>query len=959
MNDVDHVLQALDTLYNKTDKIEKDHAGHYLEQFQKSSEAWQVAHSILSDDQAKYPDQAKIFCAQTLRSKISYDLHQVPIESRLELKNSTISLIKVNSTNRSKVIAVQMSVALADLALQLLQWKNVMQEMVREFGHIPTMMPFLLEFLKVLPEELSDPKRTLLSDDEFRDRADELLTSNAKQVIELLVSYLNSPESSNNYSLVFECLNSWLKEITMSDIIGTPLLDIMFDALSNPDTFDPAVDCICSVVKETSDVTESMPVISAVYPRIVALRSRISTDDVDTFRGYTLIFSEAGEAWHMLIAKQPDTFRELVECIAECTALDEDLEVVEYTFYFWYCLKQMIVMDSYIESRKSLEDIYLKLITVIIQHLRYPPGDSGQDLFNGDREEEEKFRSFRHKIGDVLKDCCAVVGSTRALQESYQKLMLALNATLEGDKSVTWQDIEAPLFSLRAMAREVDLSENEMLPSIMKSLVQLPEHDKIRYAATLVLGRYTEWTAQHPEYLEFQLQYITNGFSTNNKDVTRAAAQALMHFCQDCKELLVPYIEQLYIFYEKVYGELDLDSLYEVTDGLAHVVAAQPVDHIQTALQHFGKPIADRLIARANVVPGDEDLYIKIADEVELLTIFVQIVKPSVAPGTVNPVAAFCIDLYPVMTALLKSHGTSSYVAERVSKFIKTSLHTCGSGLQPIVGLIAETLVEEFEHSHFGCWLWVSGALLREFGDDLDGLVDENTKEAVWQFSHRQMVAFFKFFNGIDPKTISDLIEDFFRLMGDVLMFFSFKLIGSDVFLPSFQAAVAALSLEQLDPIIATLHYLQDLFSYGQENPPTSVIKGPVPMEIRNEILGLAHNHGRELCAHIVSGLIFSFPRDAVPDASGLYLTLTKLVSVEQSLQWLSFTIDMLPSGTVGEEEKNKLLNRVSTAIGSGDFKRVRTLLRDFTSLYSRRHVTPRSQLTAIEGVQSNFMFKN
>lgn len=959
MSDVDQLLHALDTLYNKSDKTEKDQAGHFLEQFQKSPAAWQVAHRILSDEVDKYPAQAKIFSAQTLRSKISYDLHQVPIEARLGLKNSIINLIKMNSVHRSTVISVQMSAALADLALQLLQWKDVMAEMVSEFGSSAATMPCLLEFLKVLPEELSDPKRSLLTDEEFRERADELLTSNAKQVIELLVNYLHSPESRNYHSLVFECLDSWLKEINMSDIMGTPLLDIMFEALSNPETFDPAVDCICSVIKETREVSESMDVISAMYPRIIGLRPRIAIgkDDPDAFRGYTTIFAEAGESWHMLIAEQPVAFRELVECVAECTSLDEDLEVVEYTFYFWYCLKQMIVMDLYAEARKVLDDIYLQLISVIIRHLHYPPGDSNKDLFHGDREAEEKFRSFRHKIGDVLKDCCAVVGSTRALQEAYQKLMTALQATLNGDSSVTWQDIEAPLFSMRAMAREVDLNEDEMLPNIMKSLVQLPEHDKIRYAATLVLGRYTEWTARHPEYLEFQLQYITNGFTTNSKDVTRAAAQALMHFCQDCKTLLAPYIEQLYTFYEKVYGELDLDSLYEVTDGLAHVVAAQAVDHILSALQHFGKPIADRLLAKAQL-PGDEEPYMKIADEIELLTIFVRIVRPHVDPGSVNPVASFIIDLYPVMTTLLQSHGTSTYVAERISRFIKTSLHSSGLGLLPIVGAIAETLVSEFERTHYGCWLWVSGALVREFGDDVESTVDDNTKEAVWQFSHRQMVAFFKFFAGTTARTVSDLIEDFFRLMGDVLMFFPFKLIGSDVFLPSFQAAMNALSLEQVEPLIAALHYLQDLFAYGQEHPPTSVVKGPIPTEVRNCVLTLAHSHGKELSAHIVSGLIFSFPRDAVSDASALYLSLTKLVSAEQSLQWLSFTIDLLPSGTVGEEEKTKLLDRVSAAIGSGDYKRVRTLLRDFTSLYSRRHVTPRSQLVSIDGLQTNFMFQ-
>ena len=94
---------------------------------------------------------------------------------------------------------------------------------------------------------------------------------------------------------------------------------------------------------------------------------------------------------------------------------------------------------------------------------------------------------------------------------------------------------------MRMMIREIDIEEEKVVPEVMRLLVNLPEHDKIRYAATLVLGRYTEWKAKHLEYLEFQLSYISSGFDTQNKDVISAAAQALKHFCQDCKKVSRKY----------------------------------------------------------------------------------------------------------------------------------------------------------------------------------------------------------------------------------------------------------------------------------------------------------------------------------------------------------------------------------------------------------------------------------
>lgn len=124
------------------------------------------------------------------------------------------------------------------------------------------------------------------------------------------------------------------------------------------------------------------------------------------------------------------------------------------------------------------------------------------DLFNGDKEQEDKFKEFRYEMGDVLKDCCAVAGATKALQVPFEQIQNIIS-----NSQGHWQYLEAPLFSMRTMAKEVPLKENTILPTIMSYLVQLPEHPKIRYAATLVLGRYTEWTSKHPEFLEPQLNY--------------------------------------------------------------------------------------------------------------------------------------------------------------------------------------------------------------------------------------------------------------------------------------------------------------------------------------------------------------------------------------------------------------------------------------------------------------------
>lgn len=937
------VLQALDVMHTGADKKQ---AAQFLEDFQRGNEAWTTCHELLAD--INKPDQAKIFAAQTLKSKITWDFYQVPESSRMGLKTSLIHLLESNVDKR--VVARHLSVALANLALQFIGWQNVVPEMVSKFGSKSEKeLMCLLEFLKVLPEELQDSKRTPLSDEDFRDRCSVLVEDNAKNVLELLVQYAH--QAKGNEVLVFECLNSWINEVGIAEIANSPILSLLFDGLNNEETFEPAAECVCSMIRETKDVIDTIDTIKILYPRVAALRPQISKckDDSEAFRGYTKIFAGAGEAWHVLIAQNPSEFRQLVEAIAECTAFDDDLDVVQYTFYFWYSLKQMLVMPKYEESRRQLADVYEKLIDVIIHHLRYPEdgNTSDNDVFNGDKEEEEKFRSFRHEMGDTLKDCCSVVGSEIALKKAYGKVYAGLQ------NNSTWQEIEAPLFSMRAMAREVDVEENEILPAIMKMLVQLPEHEKIRYAATLVLGRYTEWTAEHPDYLDFQLQYITNGFGGQSRSVMSAAAQALMHFCQDCSSLLTGYLEQLHSFFSKALQELDVDALYEVADGISHVIVALPSEEILPALQHFAQPVVSTLLPKVNE-QGNEEMYREIADKLEFLTILVSIVRPS-GETVSSPTSDFVQNVFVnLINPLVNAHGKQPYVAERSCKFIKTSLHSCSIGLEPILAQIAELLVSQFESTQYGCYLWVSGALVREFGYDFrnDPTTSTEVRDAVWQFVCRQSQSFFRFLSSSKAEDLPDLVEDFFRLMGDVLQYMPYKLLStSEIYQPAFEASLVALTLEQVEPVGATLHYLQDFFAFGGNNPPFSYIhedsnNNPTntPQVVQENVVKLAIDQGHLLCARIIMGLIYTFPRDCINDASSLLITLIQLVPQDRTIEWLNQTINLLPEGSVGDQEKQNLLSKIATALQSGDMKRVKTLLRDFTALYSRRNVTPRSR---------------
>lgn len=412
-----------------------------------------------------------------------------------------------------------------------------------------------------------------------------------------------------------ECITSWLREVPIAAIVNSALLNIVINALAHDDSLEAAADCLGAICRETRDVDDNLETIQILLPRIVELKPRMQKaaddEDLEAFKAMTRLFAEAGDSWAVIIAREPIHFRPLVDIILECCARDKERDVIEHTFNFWYELKQYIVLEKYVEARMQLYDVYAKLVDVLLKHLQYPESDGGNelDLFDGDREQEEKFREFRHQMGDTLKDSCEVLGVADCLTKMLQAIKLWMQkyaAQVTATSVPHWQELEAPVFGMRALGRMVDKEENTVLPQLMPLLVQMPNHEKLRFATIMVFGRYTEWTAEHPEFLQPQFNYIVTSFQTDSKEIIRAAAVAIKFFCTDCKHLLSDQVVQLQSFYDQILDKLPEASQEEMTEGVASVVGVQKAEEIYKLLKLYCDPLVNRLMLKANAASTDD-----------------------------------------------------------------------------------------------------------------------------------------------------------------------------------------------------------------------------------------------------------------------------------------------------------------------------------------------------------------
>ena len=180
---------------------------------------------------------------------------------------------------------------------------------------------------------------------------------------------------------------------------------------------------------------------------------------------------------------------------------------------------------------------------------------------------------------------------------------------------------------------------------------------------------------------------------------------------------------------------------------------------------------------------------------------------------------------------------------------------------------------------------------------------------------------------------MSAVIEDFFRLLIDALIYYHQQLIPAPICSHILSASISALTLQQEAPLTATLHFLRDFLSYGTDSPNFSSFDEDSrdaaarnPAEIQEAVKSMVASQGEVLVQRILTGMMYHFPRDCFPDASGVLLALFEIMPQQVAL-WVKETISMLPPGSIKAGEGDRLIAAIGQKIQMGEMRKVRVLL--------------------------------
>lgn len=694
---------------------------------------------------------------------------------------------------------------------------------------------------------------------------------------------------------IFETMRAWLRagEFPVLSVAQSPLFNAMFDALGPDDLFDAAVDVICDLIHETQEIQDNPDIIQQILPRLIALRPKLEEykEDPDRIRGYCRLFCEAGESYRDVIKLHPRESFPLVEAIMACTAYP-DLDIVPITFQFWWILAGLVNRQSGLAGDENFApylDIFANLQSTIIGHLHFPADNENQTA-----QERDEFRTFRHRMGDTLKDCCQVLGAPVCLRRSYDMVVSAM-----AKPNPSWQEIEAPLFSMRSMGAEVDPDDDEVMPHIMELLPKLPDHPRIRYAAILVISRYTLWIDRHPQNLAFQLQYISAGFDMADDEVSAAAAQAMKFMCQDCHQHLVPFLPQLHQFVVTVGEKLDQADMVEVCEAIGYVITSLPSAEAATALQQFCQPLIERVavVANAPTEAPKADLQ-RVADALEQIDSYLSVVR------TLDPVPESCFptaaSVYSILDTLLSRYAKLYYISERVGSILRRGLTFFPErALEPVVQPVLERMSTSFSQTGYASYLWITGKVATKFSDTARKPGHEALAQLLVGAFENVTVSLAKLLTIKTALEIADVMDDYVHCFMAYIHAMTPQTLSSPALSQAVSHTLAALLCPAPQTVLVcidTLNVLAERMQLPQYQP----LVQPVFAQYAKGILSL-----------VLQGIVQGYPEDGFDQSPLIIQGVVTSVPAAEAESYTTEALSGIPGHVLPSADKEKFVHEL------------------------------------------------
>ncbi|GAB2269903.1 Transportin mos14 [Dionaea muscipula] len=909
------VKEALNALYHHPDDAVRMQADRWLQEFQRTLDAWQVADNLLHDASSNL--ETLIFCSQTLRSKVQRDFEELPSEAFRPLRDSLNTLLKKFHKGPPKV-RTQISLAVAALAVHVPveDWGDggIVKWVREEMSSHPECIPGFLELLKVLPEETFNYRIAARPD--RRRQFEKELTSAMEISLSILTACMSADELKEQ---VLEAFASWLRlrrGISASVLASHPLVRTALSSLNSELLSEAAVNVTselihCSVIGSLSDVSVQMPLIQVVVPCIMSLEAQLKdpSKDEEDVKAIARLFADMGDSYVKLIATGSQESMMIVNALLE-VASHQEFDIASMTFNFWHSLQVYLTEsdiylsfgnDASIEAERSsrlqiFQSSFESLVFLVSFRVQYP-----EDYLELSEEDLKEFKQTRYAVADVLVDAALVLGGEAILKILYTKLAEAAASGVSGELS-EWRRVEAALYCIRAIAEFVSIVEAEIMPQVMLLLPKFPNQPQLLQTVCLTIGAYSKWLDASPSGLSVLpslVEILMTGMSMS-EDTAAAAALAFRHICDDCRKKLCGSLDGLFhIYHRAVHAEgafrVTAEDSLHLVEALSMVITELPPDQAKKALEALCLPVVNPLQEIINQGPvilgqkGSRELTVHID---RLAYIFRYVNHPEAVADAIQR-------LWPIFKAIFDVRAWDMRTMESLCKACKYAVRTSGRYMGITIGAMLEEIQGLYQHHQQPCFLYLSSEVIKIFGSDPScSQYLKNLIEALFSRTTCLLTSIQDF------TARPDIADDCFLLASRCIRYCPQILIPSAVFPALVDCAILGITVQHREASNSILSFLSDVFDLSHS--PESAQYHP----IRDSIIV---PRGPTITRILIASLTGALPCSRFETVTYALGALARAYGV-RTLEWAKEAVSLIPSTAVKEAESLRFLQALSDA---------------------------------------------
>ncbi|XP_050046846.1 transportin-3 isoform X1 [Dermacentor andersoni] len=922
------VVQAIHALYRQPDTTGKEKASVWLGELQRSVSfvcAWKIADELL---QQNVDLESCYFAAQTMRTKIQYVFHELPPESHVSLRDSLMEHLAKVTKDTAPVIVTQLSLAMADLALQMAAWKSPVVDLITRFGCSMSHIPVLLEVLTVLPEELNS--RSLRLGANRRNEIIELFTEVSGRVVHLLDVCLQPAQNPDERvrARVFRCLGSWFSVggLRLEDPVLHKLLGSVFEALKSPTSsssvHETATDCVCNALmligQHSSQSTALAQVlVQGVYSLVESYHLSVAHEDLDRSVNYCRIFTELAESLLDDMIQHPGQGLGDPRCLdllLTCVG-HYDYEVAEITFNLWYRLSEALYKESN-DALNAFFGRYIQMLLVALcRHCQLDPDKEGVP------SDKDDFGDFRNRVAELIKDVVYLVGSANCFHQMFENLK-------NQGASATWDVTEATLFAMAAVAKNVVPEENDTVPEVVEAILKLPaeSHAAVRHTSIQLLGELCEWIDKHPQYLDPVLTFLLQALQTQS--LASVAAASLQNVCATCRSQMVAHFPALLHIVSAVDTlSVSTSAALGLLKGAVLVLAKMSPEQVTDGMRQLCRLQTERLTRVMNAeetnAEGSRSEPIIYLDRLAAIFRNTNVNIPLGQPHPCQPVVE---EVWPVLSQACHRYQADEKITEQCCRCIRFAVRCIGRHSHSLLQPLVTQMVQLYQVHQHSCFLYLGSILVDEYGSEagcVQGLI-----EMLQAFCGP---AFRLLANADALRNHPDTVDDLFRLCTRYIQRMPVVFLKNPALSGIIQCALAACPLDHREANTSVMKFLCDLIHCGRAKKET-----PDFAERQSLVGSLLSSQGQTIVTTLIQSSIFCLPTALLPDVAEV---LYELIEFDRQAltTWLENALKLLPthgSGGAVTATPAQLQEFLSTVTSAEHMRSISTSLRDFSRLY-------------------------